>query len=358
MGPGVEGSALFGLQRAVLNAGLANVAVGDHAPVDTHTWELLLAWVLDQRLTGLLWHLCQSSDQFSSPQSLAAERAWQNAAAATLVVESYIPAVATALERAGIEWRVLKGVATSRLIYEDPGMRSFCDIDILVRPADLAATLTALAPITAIGAPPLHGPVRSAMLQERQITTARGVEIDIHQAVEGSLVTSRLPIDPFFEQPQSVWVNGTMVLAPSPAVCFVHAVMHFSSAGRRLSTVPDIARLARLVKPTDPVIAALLVDAPTRALFVWALNAAVAWVELPTEWQHYAIDNRGSGHGAALIRWVQRTPVRSSMVNTFLGKRRLSRARETVWPTTQFLLWSGVGRLEHLRYLLKKSSNL
>lgn len=341
------------LRRAVLGVGLPG-ATSPALPPELAAGSPLLAWAVHQRVVGLLWTLARA--QGSCQPNV--EREWQISSGLSLLVESSVPAIAEALDGAGIEWRVLKGVVTSRLLYPDAGMRDFCDVDLLVRPADLNRALTALAPITAVKAPILHGPVRSAVLQERQITTHRGVEVDLHQAVEGSLVTSRLPIEPFFDRPQTVAIRGTNVLAPCSAVLFVHAVMHFSSAGRRLSTVPDIARLARTVRPDDPVIDEMLRGRTTMALFVWALDAAAQWVDLPGEWRAFVDSRRPRRSTATMVEWVQRAPARSSVVNTFLGGHRVRRAAETLWPSAAFLAEHRTTHLAHVKHLLRKGSSL
>ena len=345
-------------KRVTLNVGLddTSLEVPEQLPTGD-VWRELLAWAEGQRVLGLLWQLANEAG-FSGPMldDLSPRaKAWSFR---TLAVEGSIPSVVDLLGEASIDWRVLKGVATSRLFYGGFGVRIFGDIDILVRPADLDRTLRALAPITAVGASPLHGPFRSRALQERQVTDFRGVELDVHKAVEGSLVTSRLPVEAFFERPQELEVSGRTVLTSSTEVLFVHAVMHFSSAGRRFSTVPDIARLIRGIEPDDPTVRSMLLTRSSRLLFHWALRSAGEWTQLPDAWIRFLADNAPNAVDRTAVNWVQQAPSRSSLVNLFLGRHKIRRGIETLWPTEEFLQFMQTGHLGHLRRLVVKSSDL
>lgn len=349
---------LVAWKRAVLNVGLVDAS--RHVPEQLASgavWRELLAWAEEQRVLGLLWKLGNETG-FPGPMLDDLLPRWKTASRSTLAVEGSIPSVVDLLGDASIDWRVLKGIATSRLMYSDFGLRTFGDIDILVRPADLDRTLLALRPITAVGASPLHGPFRSKALQERQVTDVRGVELDVHKAVEGSLVTSRLPVDSFFERPQEVKVSGRVVLTPSMEVSFVHAVMHFSSAGRRFSTVPDIARLIQRVDPDDSTVRAMLCTRSSRMLFHWALHSAGEWTKLPARWIHFLAENAPNAIEQKAAKWVQHAPNRSSLVNLFLGRNKVRRGFETFWPNEEFLTYTQTSHLGHLRRLVLKSSDL
>lgn len=343
-------------KRAVLNVGLPSGTV-PASPPNEDIWPALLGWAHEQRVLGLLWQL---SNEVGLPDSILGELSplWKAASHSTLAVEGSIPSVADALAAASIDWRVLKGVATSRLLYGDSGLRTFGDIDILVRPADLDRTLLALKPITAEGATPLHGPFRSKAMQERQVTDVRGTELDVHQAVEGSLVTSRLPVDLFFDRPQELVVSRRTVLTPSIEVSFVHAVIHFSSGGRRFSTVPDIARLIKSVDPGHPTVHEMLRSRSSRLLFRWALRTAGEWTDLPDPWIRWLGEGAPNMAEDRVVNWIQAAPNRSSLVNLFLGKDKLRRGLETLWPSEEFLTHMGTSHIGHLRRLVLKSSYL
>lgn len=190
------------------------------------------------------------------------------------------------------------------------------------------------------------------------MTDIRGVELDVHRAVEGSLVTSRLPIESFFDRPQEVKVTGRTVPTPCIEVSFVHAVMRSSSAGRRFSTVPDIARLIQGVDPNDPTVQAMLHSRSTRQLFHWALSAAGEWTTLPALWLRILADEAPNAVEQKALNWVQQDPNRSGLVNLLLGGDKVRRRCETLWPSDEFLTHMKTGHLGLLRLLVSKSSDL
>jgi hypothetical protein len=253
---------------------------------------------------------------------------------------------------------MLKGGATARLLYADPSQRSSRDIDVLVRPVDLEGALRALAPITAEDAEVQAGPVRAAILKERQITDTRGVAIDVHQAIEGSLITSRLPTEPLFAEPQMFVVHGVHVQACSAAVMFVHSVLHSTSGGAQLSTLPDLARLARLVRPDDDIVAELLAARGPRELFAWSLCEAERRVPLPEPWRRYSELHQPSRARQRLFRAVHGSEARLGLINVLIGERRLRRVREVLWPTRAYLQFKSTTRLGNLRWVLRRGGEV
>lgn len=342
------------IQRRVLSYGLDDSASVGPRVIDSIGWNALLEWAVSQRVVGLLNAGASTIARLDERQREELTEQFRAAMQTCLLVESAVAAISNLLERAGVDWRLLKGVATSRLLYPDAGWRIFSDVDILVRPEDLDRSLDALLPITAVGAPVLPGRVRTRAWQEWQITDTRGAGIDVHHAVAGSLVTSRLPVDLFFDRPLSVSVGGRRVLTPDLAVSFVHSVMHLTTGGRRLSTVPDLVRLARLIDPDDERVSELLSARTTRALFIWGLNEAANWVDLPEAWNAHRSEHAPGRLQASGIGWVQQSSVRMSLANTFLGKYRLRRLGETLWPSQEFLEFEGVSRLGNYRRLMRK----
>lgn len=54
-----------------------------------------------------------------------------------LSLERELISVVDLLAASAVETRVLKGTAVARLDYQEPALRSFIDVDILVHPADI-----------------------------------------------------------------------------------------------------------------------------------------------------------------------------------------------------------------------------
>jgi Uncharacterised nucleotidyltransferase len=344
------------LQSAVLQFGLTEPPVP--TAVDDASWTALLSWAQAHNLVGQLWHAAPEVAVLSPTQRATLDVAYENAALPALAIEAAALETRRLLADARIEWRALKGFATSRLLYTDAAQRSSRDIDILVRPGDLARTLEALAPITATAAEIQAGPLRSAMLKERQITDKRGVAIDIHQAIEGCLVTSRLPIDPLFADPRTIAVREFELQSCSSPAMFVHSVLHSTSGGAQLSTLPDLGRLARLVDPVDPIVVELLAGRSQRDLFVWSLDRASVRIPIPEPWLGFVADNQLAKSRRRLLDSIHDRQARLGLVNVLIGERRIRRAAEVIWPTDEYLRFKDTTRLGNLGWLVRRAGQI
>jgi len=268
---------------------------------------------------------------------------------AVALVDDAVEEVADALETAGLEWRVLKGVATSRLIYTDTGERSYGDLDVLVRGTDFGRALIALEPLTTRGDVTAQGPVRERQQPGHALITARGVEIDLHRAVRGSMVTSRLPAEPFFADSLTVSIGGRQLLAPSYPVLFAQAALHYTHHNRRLSTAVDIARLAMVVPPRDETLTALVADRTIRHLCMWAIDATGHWCGLPATWEECCRQYwKGRPALKRRLDWIHGSPSLSGLVNVFVGDQRVRRFIELMWPSSEYLRSHGLNRKGNL----------
>jgi hypothetical protein len=344
------------LQSAVLRFEL------DHPPspvtVDAASWAELLGWAKAHNLVGQLWHAASTCAVLTALQRRALDAAYEEVALPALAIEASALEVHRLLSEARIEWRALKGFATSHLLYRDVAQRSSRDIDILVRPADLERTLVALAPVTAAPAEVQAGPVRSAMLKERQITDTRGVAIDIHQAIEGCLVNSRLPTEPLFVSPQTITVRGVELHACSAAAMFVHSVLHSTSGGAQLSTLPDLGRLAGLVDPGDPIVVALLAGRSQRDLFVWSLARAAERIPIPEVWRAFVAGHQPTRARRWLLESIHDSEARLGLVNVLIGERRLRRSAEVIWPVDEYLRFKHRTRLGNIGWLARRAGQI
>lgn len=342
------------LQSAILSFGVSDAVPAKADALTDDRWQALLTWAVDQRVVGLLRAAAGQLVALSPRQDQQLRAANLAATTSSLHVESSIGAVADALSEASIDWRLLKGAATAHLLYSEAGQRTIGDVDLLVRPAELHRTLEALKPITSAPAIVPHGQVRAKAQKEYQITDGRGVEIDLHQAIEGSLLVSRLPIDALFAQPQQLNVAGRSVETMSMPALFVHAVLHLTSVGAQFSTAPDIARLAHRCGPLDPLFAELLVGRGARLLFGYGLTMASEITPLSDEWQEYLARHSLSRAERYWLDWTHHNRPRLAWVNLLTGKQRARRFAETLWPSTDFLAHEEQNRSGHLARLVKK----
>ena len=84
-------------------------------------------FIVDHGL-GPLWHVRTERDEFHGSR-LAAEALYA-------AQERALDEIDAVLSEAGIEYAVIKGVASRLLLHENPAIRACFDIDLLVRPND------------------------------------------------------------------------------------------------------------------------------------------------------------------------------------------------------------------------------
>ena len=349
MHTGPTEASLATLQRRVLERmvaagdGRGRAVDGDPLAVTDATWERLVQWATADRVIGALAHAALRDLALTDAQLIALRRRQLASCQATMSVDASLPPVAAALDAAGIEFAVLKGVATARLLYPDVTMRHYVDIDLLIRYEVLPDAVRALAPLTAQSAPAQAGPAREWAVKEHALLDRRGVEVDVHYGVQGSLLSSRLDTDLLLQRRQPLDVDGVAVHALSDAGLLVHAVLHMSSANWKMSGIPDVVLLCRRVSPTDAEVQQLIERPAVRRLLVWALLRVSEWAELPADWQQF-MDAHPLGRRASWYGWVHEREERIRLANALLGPRRLRRVAETAWPRQSFLDELGITR--------------
>lgn len=321
-------------------------------------WSDLLAWSVKQRVPGLLAEFAHTALLLTTQQQRELNAVVLRASARCALIDAVAASVADVLDERHIEWRLLKGVATSVLLYERSSKRSYVDVDILVRPGDLPAALEALAPLLRAGAPVQAGPLRDSSLKERALLSREGVEIDVHKAVHGCAVSSVVPVEEFFEAPQLLNISGREMLAPNNEALLVHAVLHSTSGGTRASSLPDVARLAELCDSSHLRFEALLCEPMTRDLFAWSLQRAGKQVAIPASWSEFADAHRPSRSRARWFEWMQGNESRVALAALTSGEHRAKRIGETLWPTREFLVQEGVTRLGSLPRLWRRLNEL
>lgn len=157
-------------------------------------------------------------------------------AAAHMRLRSVAVDTLSLLDDAGIETRVLKGLATSELDYPDRRLRHTGDVDLAVRSEQLDA---AVACLRASGYHDHPNEFAEQLLYGWTVASPEGVEIDIH-----TRLFRRSPFgNHLFDQP-----GDPLHLLPgcglTPAQRLVHAAGHFiiSPPGtRRMSGLVDVA---------------------------------------------------------------------------------------------------------------------
>ncbi len=164
-----------------------------------------------------------------------------------------------------VEPLVLKGMATSRLDYQRPDLRHSGDIDLLVRPDELPASIESLEAAGFTRKDPAQ--LNSEFLKGETLVSSSGVEVDIHTRlafVGGSVDGSMLEGAP---QIEDLGVAGLPL-----ELRLVHAASHFFFGPpqcRRMSGFADITAIRSSpelsLEKTRDVAAKVGLEAPTFA---------------------------------------------------------------------------------------------
>jgi len=138
----VEQSLLTAAARAFLEGGATpELAALAARPVD---WEWIVRRADDQRL-GALLHSVVSCLSIPAGVRDRLRVAWVSGRRQYLLGAQQLTKVLSDFEREGVPVIPLRGPALAELLYRDPSLRPFTDLDLLVREADLPRALPLLA---------------------------------------------------------------------------------------------------------------------------------------------------------------------------------------------------------------------
>ncbi len=351
--------------RAVAAYGLPGVdAALPCDPVDDATFGEVLAHVRDGRVVALLARAAaDGAFPLTDAQQEDVDALRGAAHAFVAVLEQTVVDVTTLLDTAGIETRVLKGAALAHLDYPDPSWRTYGDVDVLVRGADLDRAVAALRDMGyGRRLPPLRPGFDARFAKGVLLTneTARAIEIDLHRTfADGPFGATSRP-DELFTGSQPFVLRDHAVQALAPADRLLHACYHVaSSAHVRLSSVRDLAQLALVTRP-DP-------DAVLGRARGWNAEAVVAravgltWRVLGLndttgaspllDWSRsYVVDRAGGRAIAVSVGPRAGWPAMALATIRTLGPLdRVTYTRALLWPTREFLDARGTTRRERWR---------
>jgi hypothetical protein len=350
-----------GLAAAVAAHGLATSRPTlPREPLDDVAWRALLEGVAHGRITGWLARAIADGSLAVTPAQ-ADEAATRHLSATGLValLESFLAELVGMLDTRSIESRVLKGPAVARLDYPDRRLRTFGDVDLLVRGHDFDRAVSALE----------HAGLQRRFVELRPGFDARfgkgvplargdGFELDLHRTFADGPFGLRSRPDQLFHDGVHVDVTGTPMLALSREDRLVHACFHVALSGDlRLSSVRDVAQLVLAGEldvdrvrtriegwHADPVLARGITRTWTK-LALAERTPLVDWAE------HFEIDgsarralsaSAGAGAGwpmKALEGWRAVPGLRSKLAYT----------GALVWPSASFMRERQLGRATRWR---------
>jgi hypothetical protein len=210
---------------------------------DTESFRRLVAWAVDERLTGLLGDAIDEGTIVLEPRS-AAGLADEAREAHRTVVRHTLGAEATAIEvielLAGhsIVAYSFKGVANAHLDYPDPALRTFLDADLHVERPRFGDAITALlaAGYTRTSVP-LGERWERRFARACELRAPNGIEVDLHASVATGYFGAVLDHDALRADPDSIALAGRTLPAfslPARALISSYSIVLSRGPGLRL----------------------------------------------------------------------------------------------------------------------------
>lgn len=262
-------------------------ALGDDA------WTALLAGAGRHRLTGLLHAAAADGALPATPDQIRQARlTHRRIQMRVMALDQQLAQVTGLLSAAGVESRALKGSAVAHLDYPDPALRSYVDLDVLVRPDDIdrAVATLAAAGFRRTLAEPRPGFDRR-FDKGMTLVPPAGYELDLHRTFVLGPWGLLVKLDQLWADGEPFEAAGQRMTALAREHRFVHACYHAALGDwpLRLGSLRDVAEIRRglgeaagpvrqLVRDwgVDAVVAAAVTDA-RRLLGLQTSDALAEW---------------------------------------------------------------------------------
>ena len=229
-------------------AALLRHAVGQQGPItptgaDIAEW---IWWARFDRCMPLLYHLLLDTPTDLAEDQRRDVRQYFHAAMCRCVqLEHHSIVLAGLLGDHGIQSVLLKGGATAHLAYPDPSWREFSDIDLLVRPGDLARAIELIESASWLQGYPL--PLGHERFTHAVTFIQDSMELDLHQRIAHRALGRLLPTEDLMARAVQFNVAGTALGALDDVDRFIHSAVHAVASGRsgqRPSSLADILMVA------------------------------------------------------------------------------------------------------------------
>ncbi|MGH3428306.1 MAG: nucleotidyltransferase family protein, partial [Mycobacteriales bacterium] len=248
-------------------------------PLPAEAWSGMLASASSNRLLGLLCAAAEDGALPATREQLDQARQLQVSTMAwAMRLENALLAVVDLLTASAVEIRVLKGSAVAHLDYPDPALRSFIDIDLLVRSEqfDRAVELLTGAGFQRRYPQPRPGFDRR-FSKGTTFLSPTGYELDLHRTFVQGPWGLLIDLNDLWDDGEEFEVAGRPLHALSRAARFMHACYHAALGDwpPRLSSLRDIAQMLLVIGQNEKDPRALATR--WRAEAVLAVAVSDAW---------------------------------------------------------------------------------
>jgi|SRR5579871_5389291 len=219
-------------------------------PLDASDFSALVRDARLQRMLGLLAAMIMDGElPVTTDQELELQEPLLAALCGDLVRERELVELVTLLDSEGVDHRVLKGPAVAHLDYADPALRSFADVDLLVRSAqwdDAMRVLCASGWRRAFQEP--RPGFERRFVKSMVLTRPDGpTELDLHRTLALGPFGLSVDLEDLWQQPEQLVLGAARNLkALDVDLRFIHSCFHamLGDLPPRLVPLRDVAELA------------------------------------------------------------------------------------------------------------------
>jgi len=217
------------------------------APLGDREWRSFLSRVREQRLVGYL-HQAVDAGVFpvTEEQATAVAELHLQSCVNALRLDQLLLDVVELLSAEGIEIVVLKGTALAHLVYPDPAVRVFGDVDLLLRSDQYDRGIELLVKAGCHRQTAQARPGFERRFAKGTTLTARdGHELDVHRNLVFGTFGFVIDLDELFRSSVEFQLGDRRLRALGPETRLLHACYHaaLGDPKPRYSSVRDVAQM-------------------------------------------------------------------------------------------------------------------
>ncbi|MBA2437584.1 MAG: nucleotidyltransferase family protein [Acidimicrobiia bacterium] len=221
-------------------------------PLSADHWERVLGEARDDRTIGLLSQAIAEGSFAATPeQAEAAYDVHAEAMGLAVVLERVMLDVVDLLNGAGIDHRVLKGSAVAHLVYPDPSLRPFGDVDLLVPAHHVDRAVATLVDAGYLRErPQLRPGFDRRFAKSVSFTSPHGLPVDLHRTLAAGRFGLTLAADDLFDSSAVLVLAGRRLAALAADERFLHACYH-AALGSSVPPVLALRDIAQMLLTSD-----------------------------------------------------------------------------------------------------------
>ncbi len=204
-------------------------------------WEGVLESALSQGIAPLLCHnLKKFQKSHIIPKKVMdkLKKAYYANVARNMYFYEELKRILEAFYEKGVKVIVLTGPALDKIVYGDIGLRTFGDLDLLVKEEDLhfaKKIMSDLEYVSSRGKKSEEWNRKNHFHLPPYIQTVKSIAVEIHWHITGD--SFHINIDEWWEMAKVIRIDNCQVLIPSPEDMLIHLCLHLFNHGYNIITL-------------------------------------------------------------------------------------------------------------------------